>query len=125
MERIAGVLREARAAGLLIQADGDRLLVRGPKRLQAMAQEVLRHKREILAFLAAERDEIAWRAATMRGQILPGKAIPFLVARACQAGPGKCLSCGEDLASGERVRCQWCVRAAQQVLGWDEKERTA
>jgi hypothetical protein len=124
MDRVAGVLREAQAAGLLIQADGDRLLVRGPKRLQAMAQEVLRHKPEILALLATERDEIAWRAARMQGQILLGKPIPVLVARASQAGPGRCVSCGADLAPGERMRCQRCVQAAQQVLGWDKKERT-
>jgi hypothetical protein len=123
MERVASVLREARAAGLLIQAEGDRLLVRGPQRLQAVAQEVLRHKLEILALLATERDEIAWRTARMNAQILPGKPIPFLVARANSTRPGQCLSCGGALTPAERVRCQWCVRAAQRVLGWDEEER--
>jgi hypothetical protein len=121
MERVAEVLREAQAAGLLIQAEGDRLLVRGPQRLQAVAQEVLRHKLEILALLATEHDEIAWRVTRMRGQAQLGKPIPFLVARPGHAGSGQCLSCGEDLMQGERVRCQWCVRAVQQVLGWDEK----
>jgi hypothetical protein len=124
MERVAEVLREAQAAGLLIQAEGDRLLVRGPQRLQAVAQEVLRHKLEILALLATEHDEIAWRVTRMREQILPGKPIPFLVAQASPEGPGQCLSCGEELAPEERVRCQWCVRAAQQALGWDEQGRT-
>jgi hypothetical protein len=124
MERVAGVLREARAAGLLVQVEGDRLLVLGPKRLQAVAQEVLRHKPEILAHLATEREEIAWRAARMRRQILPGKPIPVLVARASQAGPGQCLSCGENLTPEDRVRCQWCVRAAQLALGWDMEGRT-
>jgi hypothetical protein len=124
MERVAEVLREARAAGLLIRADGDRLLVRGPKRLQATAQEVLRHKPEILVHLATERDEVAWRASAMQVQVLPGKPVPFLVARVSQTGSGQCLSCGEELAPEVRVRCQWCAGAAQQVLGWEEKERT-
>ncbi|MFT4037634.1 MAG: hypothetical protein QM692_05590 [Thermomicrobiales bacterium] len=118
------MLREAQAAGLLIQAEGDRLLVRGPKRLQEVALEVLRHKPEILTLLAMERDEIAWRAARMQGQVLPGKPIPVLVARACPVGAGQCVSCGEDMAPGERVRCRWCVTAAQQVLGWHETRRT-
>ena len=125
MERVADVLREAQEAGLLIQTDGNRLLVRGPKRLHAVAQEVLRHKSEILVLLATERDEIAWRSARMQGQVLPGKPVPVLVARVGQAGAGRCLSCGEELVPGECVRCQWCVRAAQQVLGWDQEERTA
>jgi hypothetical protein len=125
MERVAEVLREARAAGLLIQADGERLLVRGPKRLQAVAHHLLRHKPEVLAFLATEGEEIAWRASNMQAQILPGKPIPMLVARGSHIGPGQCLSCGEDLEQGQRVRCRWCVRAAQQALGWDKEERTA
>lgn len=125
MERVAGVLREAQAAGLVIQAEGDRLIVRGPRRLHAVAQEVLRHKPEVLALLATERDEIAWRAARMQGQIRPEKPIPVLVARVSHAGPGQCLSCGEELVPGERIRCQRCVRAAQQVLGWDTEGRDA
>lgn len=125
MERVADMLHEARAAGLLIQADGDRLLVRGPKRLQAVAQEVLWHKQELLELLVMERDEIAWRVASMHGQVLPGKPIPVLVARVSQASPGQCVSCGDDLAPGERVRCQLCVRAAQQALDLDAKERIA
>src|SRR5690349_7035576 len=103
MERVADVLREAQAAGLLIQADGDRLLVRGPKRLEAVAQEVLRYKPEILVHLATESDEVAWRAARMQGQILSGKPIPFLVARVSQAVPGQCLSCGEEMGPDQRV----------------------
>lgn len=125
MERVAVVLREAQAAGLVIQAEGDRLLVRGPKQLQAVAEEVLRHKPEILALLAMEREEIARRTARMQAQIPPGKPIPVLVAQESQVGLGQCLSCGEELAPDQRVRCHWCVRAAQQALGWDEHERIA
>lgn len=119
MERVAQVLKDARVAGLQVLAEDDRLIVRGPKRWQELAETVLRHKPEILMLLAKERDEIAWRAEAMRCQVRPGRPIPFLVARACEAIPEHCLSCGEGLPSGHRVRCHWCVGAAQQVLGWE------
>lgn len=45
-------LARARAAGLAVTADGDRLTVRGPKRLEPLARELLARKAEVLAALA-------------------------------------------------------------------------
>jgi len=47
------LLINARAAGFQLHAEGKRLLVRGPKRLAALAQELLRHKAQILDLLEA------------------------------------------------------------------------
>ena len=44
-------LREARKAGLAIKADGDKLIIRGPRRLGDLAQRVLAHKPEVMALL--------------------------------------------------------------------------
>lgn len=45
------LLREARAAGLLVMVHGDQLVVRGPRRAEAVAQRLLDHKAEIVAAL--------------------------------------------------------------------------
>ena len=42
------LLDEARAAGLEVQADGDRLVIRGPPRAEGMALRLLEHKAEVL-----------------------------------------------------------------------------
>lgn len=122
MERVVEALRAARAAGLLILAEDDRLIVRGLKQHQALAEAVLRRKPEVLVLLAEEHGEVAWRAAMMRRQVQPGRSIPFLVVRACEISLGHCLSCGDALPPGNRVRCHWCVWAAQQVLGWEWRD---
>jgi hypothetical protein len=46
------LLHEARAAGLEVRADGDRLVVRGPRSAEAMALQLLAHKREVLQALS-------------------------------------------------------------------------
>ena len=45
------LLIKARAAGFQMRAEGERLIVRGPKRLAALAQELLRHKAKVLDLL--------------------------------------------------------------------------
>jgi hypothetical protein len=45
------LLTEARTAGLHVHAEGERLIVRGPKRLAALAQQLLSHKTAILEIL--------------------------------------------------------------------------
>ncbi len=56
------LLRQARDAGLYVQADGDGLRIRGPKRLEPLALELLRCKVELLAILA-DNDRWARQAA--------------------------------------------------------------
>ena len=47
------LFEQARAAGLEIRRDGERLVIRGPKDAEALARELLSHKAEI--FTALER----------------------------------------------------------------------
>lgn len=123
MERVAVLLADARGNGLEVRADGDRLVVRGPYRHQELARQLLAVKADVLVLLTEEASEIEWRVMAIQRQVQPGRAIRFLEARVGPRTSGHCLSCGEYLAPGECWRCQWCVRAAQQVLGWDAKER--
>jgi hypothetical protein len=46
------LLHEAREAGLEVRADGDRLVVRGPRSAEALARTLLAHKAELLTMLA-------------------------------------------------------------------------
>lgn len=46
------LLTEARAAGLAVRVDGDRLIVRGPRQAEALARRLIAHKAEILTALA-------------------------------------------------------------------------
>ena len=50
------LLEEARAAGLTVRADGDRLVVRGPKWGEPLARALLARKAEVLAALAPSPD---------------------------------------------------------------------
>ena len=49
------LLAEARQAGLTLRAEGERLLVRGPRHLEALAKRLLAHKAEVLPALEDER----------------------------------------------------------------------
>src|SRR5262245_50987783 len=49
----------AHAAGLQVRAEGGRLIVRGPKRLTALAQQLLSHKAEVLEVLAVFEERAA------------------------------------------------------------------
>jgi hypothetical protein len=46
------LLRRAHEAGLAVVAEGDRLVIRGPKRAERVAQLLIEHKPEVLAALA-------------------------------------------------------------------------
>ncbi len=46
------LLSEARAAGLIVSADGDRLVVRGPRSADAVARLLLANKAAVMAALA-------------------------------------------------------------------------
>jgi hypothetical protein len=48
------LLQQARAAGLTVLAQGDRLCIRGPRRAEALARQLLDHKVAVLAALATE-----------------------------------------------------------------------
>jgi hypothetical protein len=48
------LLRRAYDAGLRIEAAGDKLLIRGPKRAESVVQLLAEHKAEVLEALAAK-----------------------------------------------------------------------
>ncbi len=52
----ADLLREARAAGLEVCAEGDRLVVRGPRAAASLAQALVGRKAEVLPLLASQAD---------------------------------------------------------------------
>jgi hypothetical protein len=53
------LLRDARAAGLSLARDGDKLVIRGPRRAEAVAQRLLSRKVELIEALA---DATEWPA---------------------------------------------------------------
>jgi hypothetical protein len=110
------LLRQARQAGLRVGADGDRLVVEGPRRLETMAEALLAEKPAVLRALARE-SEIGWRVDAMRPQVPAKGAIPFLLARpGAPWDQGRCCSCGDALEADERYRCGPCVAATVAVL---------
>jgi hypothetical protein len=110
------VLTEARVAGLEVRAETGQLVVRGPRSLGAVARQLLERKGEVLALLAAEDADVAWRIDAMRAQVPQRGAIPVLVARARVQEPGRCVSCGDHLHEGTQFRCSPCARATWVVL---------
>jgi len=60
------LLKRARAAGLRVDVDGDKLRVIGPKRLEPLALEVLSHKAELWPILTASEITVADLTADWR-----------------------------------------------------------
>ena len=116
MERVAVAVAEARAAGLEIRAEAERLVVRGPRVHERIAHHLLEQKSAVLALLAQQDAEVAWRVATMRPQVTARGPIPILMARDTPPKAGCCISCGEPLADNNRYRCSPCAQAAWLVL---------
>ena len=62
----------ALAAGLIVLADGDRLVIRGPRSADAVARRLLAHKAVILAAMAADDGSpCPWDEATEPGDPCP------------------------------------------------------
>jgi hypothetical protein len=117
VERVAVAVAEARAAGLEVRAEADRLVVRGPRVHERKAHHLLEQKSAVLALLAQQDAEVAWRVAAMRPQVAAKGPIPILIARDTSPKVGCCISCGDPLAENSKYRCTWCARAAWLVLG--------
>ena len=114
------LVSEARSAGLIVLADGDRLVVRGPRSAAAMARRLLEHKAEVMRALAV-------RVAAE----VPAVVIPVIY----QDDPSDCdevldvlppcPTCGSlDLwqTIAGNWRCQHCDAAAlRRSRSWAEK----
>lgn len=57
------LIAEAKAVGLVVLADGEKLIVRGPKSAGAVALRLLEHKADVMAVLGSAVES----ATTMRG----------------------------------------------------------
>lgn len=139
------LLQRARAAGLSLEVDGDRLRVRGPKSAEPVVRLLAQYKAEVIAILTRKEatngpdptadaalpgpgiqpvaepappldPDVACRVEVKRPQVPPRGPIPFLVARDVAPQPDCCLSCGDPLPEGRRYRCGPCQRAAEVVL---------
>ncbi|HEY8601497.1 MAG TPA: hypothetical protein VIL85_23925 [Thermomicrobiales bacterium] len=113
------LLDQARAAGLTLSADGERLNVRGPRRAEPLVRALLAEKYAVLGLLAQDDPEVRWRAEAMRGQLRNGGPVPLLMARPGPFPRGTCVSCGETIATralGPAYRCAACARAAWLVF---------
>jgi hypothetical protein len=116
MVEIVEAMAEARAAGLDIRANVNRLIIRGPRREAHLAERLLARKAEVLELLAAEDAEVAWRVAAMRPQVPMRGPVPFLIARDVPLESSCCSACGCPLGANQRFRCQPCLQAATLVL---------
>ena len=76
------LLKEARAEGLRVSADGDRLVIRGPRRADAVARGLLFHKTDVLVSLEAAKTN-AWDVVAARRLI---RTTIERLARACPHG---------------------------------------
>lgn len=54
MDSLTALLAEAQAAGLRVQAEGERLVIRGPKRAEPIALKLIEHKAEVLRLMVPE-----------------------------------------------------------------------
>ena len=120
------LIKEARAAGLTVAADGDRLVVRGAKEHSDLAKALLADKARVLAALTDGAEaEVAWRVAVMAPQVPTSGTIPVLVTQPCGPGSTDCLSCGCPMEAGQLYVCRACAEAARRVVAADDAERAA
>ena len=114
------LLKGGPCRGLVVLADGDRLVVRGPRSADAVARRLLEHKAEVMRALATPAAaEIPAVAASMDHQDDPGDCDEVL-----DVLP-PCPTCGSlDLwqTIAGNWRCQHCDAAAlRRSRSWAEK----
>ncbi len=120
------LLARVRGHGVELRAVADTLQCRPKDALPpTIVADLRRHRRAILALLAADDPAVAARVMAMRARHPPPwRATPFLTVRDVPRGTPGCRSCGEPpapLADGLAVRCHPCVLAAFLVLGDDPR----
>ena len=71
------LLAVAREAGLAVRADGDKLVVRGPRAAEALAREILEHKAELMIVLrpASSASSSIWRSCRRSYLLGDGSAV--------------------------------------------------
>jgi hypothetical protein len=65
------LLRHAREAGLRVETEGDKLVIRGPRNAEPVARLLIEHKPEVMAALAPDVTDCAARTALLAGEVSP------------------------------------------------------
>src|SRR5947207_2833327 len=101
------ILAELTRRGVEMAVEGDRLRFRPHSAVTSdLRAALVEHKADLIRLLGTNEVEIAWRVEAMRGQVPRTGTIPILLAspEAKTAPRGTCLSCGDLLAEGRRIR---------------------
>ena len=100
-----------------VSASGDTLVVRGPRRLETVARDLITQKSRVMRALADE-EQVSWRVKAMGAQATHKGMLPLLFARpGALLAPGRCFSCGGPVGLVDRYRCRPCIAATVRVLG--------
>jgi formylmethanofuran dehydrogenase subunit E len=115
------LLARLRGHGVTVWGEGDSLYFRPKHAVTAAQIDALRqHKRAILATLAADDGAVMWRLEALRMRypdVGGGRPIPLLtVDKTRKIKADRCATCGEPLATGERLRCTPCLHAIRLLL---------
>jgi len=119
---VLDLIAEARSSGLQLLADGDRLVIRGPRAAEPVVKMLRNHKAEALAALACEANDpqIAWRVAILRPYVRPFGPIWLPPVRpgikSLRDAPDRCASCGEPKTPTQRYHCLTCQHARWQAV---------
>jgi hypothetical protein len=76
------LLQEARAAGLAVNVEGDKLVIRGPRRAEAVAMRLLKYKPDVLAALRGEQAS-TWPPVWVGRQIKAGRQTSPSTSQVC------------------------------------------
>lgn len=115
------LLQAFRRAGVAVVLAEGRLWLKGRQAPPPELVERLRVQRLEVANLLAQAARRVPEFAEQAGK--PG-GVPFLTLARVEAGPDRCLSCGEGLAGGV-WRCPPCAEAAWQVLQFSADDGSA
>ena len=120
------LLGEARGAGLTVSTDGEKLMIQGPGRLEAIAQRLLTNKPDVMTALVAEIEatitearemRAAWRGASIElAERCGWPRVPFGPGRAVVAGPNRLR---QFVRAGSRAGSPAGRRGAPRSRGLD------
>jgi hypothetical protein len=108
MDRLT-LLAQAQEAGLEVKVDGDRLVIRRPKRAEPLAKELLAHKQAVLEALSVH-PTTAPLSHQERGASLPDYAATACVCPVPigPTGNTRCPACQLPLICPGCGRCRGC-----------------
>jgi hypothetical protein len=115
MDGIA-LLGEARAAGLVVETDGDRLRIRGPSSAGDVARRLLDHKADVLRALDAAPDALAAHVAKHGAYPAGGIGAPTPSETATALAQAGEVPTWEDLDPPDGWRCPRC----SGLLWWED-----